>query len=279
MLGVSLIVMQFSVEWKIGIALALLFGFGGGAAIRYPDQLWIGSTMMALGVIGGVWLILFHFGLLKRWYSRVTIALMSIAILVCSEWYFWPNRKDDSAVNHALMQLKRISPDAIGASDIYRVRVDLFNIGNLTARDTMSIFGATITSTPLSRDVIESNLTKFVWVLDEWDRGRQVRGTDIEPTLGQAIHSANLYSIDVDMLSSMEKLNSSILTVTPETWKSISDGKKLMYVLYAIRYGDDTVNGYWQTKGCVIYTGTADYVRKCADGKTEHIVMQRKIKK
>lgn len=44
--------MRISFEGTIGIALALLGILGGGAFMRFPDQAWIGTAMMAIAVVG-----------------------------------------------------------------------------------------------------------------------------------------------------------------------------------------------------------------------------------
>lgn len=53
--------MQISSEGKIGISLALVGLLGGGAIVRYPDQAWIGTAMMAVAVLGIALLILHHY--------------------------------------------------------------------------------------------------------------------------------------------------------------------------------------------------------------------------
>jgi hypothetical protein len=58
--------MQISAEGKIGIAIGLIALAGGGAIMIFPDQFWIGETMMAIAAIGGVWLGLHHFGIRQQ---------------------------------------------------------------------------------------------------------------------------------------------------------------------------------------------------------------------
>lgn len=53
--------MHISFEGKIGIGLALLGILGGGAFMRFPDQLWIGSAMMGVAIIGLILLAWHHF--------------------------------------------------------------------------------------------------------------------------------------------------------------------------------------------------------------------------
>ena len=53
--------MQISTEGKIGLSLALVGLFGGGAIVRYPDQAWIGTAMMVVAVLGFLLLGLHHY--------------------------------------------------------------------------------------------------------------------------------------------------------------------------------------------------------------------------
>ena len=53
--------MQISTEGKIGITLTLVGLLGGGAIMRYPDQAWIGTAMMAVAVFGFACLVWHYF--------------------------------------------------------------------------------------------------------------------------------------------------------------------------------------------------------------------------
>jgi hypothetical protein len=53
--------MHISGEGKIGIALTLAFGVGGGAAMMWPSQSWIGFATMVLSSVGLVGLGYVHF--------------------------------------------------------------------------------------------------------------------------------------------------------------------------------------------------------------------------
>jgi hypothetical protein len=52
--------MAISTEGKIGIALALAFGLGGGAVAVWPDQKIIGLAMMAFAALGLIALAIYH---------------------------------------------------------------------------------------------------------------------------------------------------------------------------------------------------------------------------
>lgn len=52
--------MRLSFEAKIGIFLALVYGFGTGAVIVWPDQLWIGRLLMVGSLFGFIVLCVFH---------------------------------------------------------------------------------------------------------------------------------------------------------------------------------------------------------------------------
>jgi len=80
-----------SSEGKIGIVIGLLALAGGGAIMVFPDQLLIGWAMIAVAVIGGIWLALFHFEV-NRLKTAIAIAV-GIAMWGCAAWYYWPSYK------------------------------------------------------------------------------------------------------------------------------------------------------------------------------------------
>jgi hypothetical protein len=55
-----MVTMQISTEGKIGIGLALFGLLGGGAIVVFPDQTWIGWSMIAVALVGFMWLTLHH---------------------------------------------------------------------------------------------------------------------------------------------------------------------------------------------------------------------------
>jgi hypothetical protein len=59
----------------------------------FPDQLLIGWAMIAVAVIGGIWLALFHFEV-NRLKTAIAIAV-GIAMGGCAAWYYWPSIQDN----------------------------------------------------------------------------------------------------------------------------------------------------------------------------------------
>ena len=84
--------MAISTEGAIGIGLTLLFGAGAGAMSAWPDQVWIGKTVMALSGAGIVALGFYYFreGLMSLWGSRRTVILIALmgGVLWFDYWYF-----------------------------------------------------------------------------------------------------------------------------------------------------------------------------------------------
>jgi hypothetical protein len=84
--------MAISTEGKIGIALGLLGLLGAGAIMVAPTQLLIGWSMIAVSVIGAIWLLFSHF---ENWRNRITPAIgammLGVTFLGWIVWYFGPN--------------------------------------------------------------------------------------------------------------------------------------------------------------------------------------------
>src|ERR1019366_4998598 len=64
--GVRGVGMQISTEGKIGIALALVGVAGAGAIMVFPQDIEIGWCLIAVAIIGAIWLAIVHFGLWQR---------------------------------------------------------------------------------------------------------------------------------------------------------------------------------------------------------------------
>ena len=83
--------MAISAEGAIGIGLTLLFGAGAGAMSAWPDQVWIGKTVIALAGAGFVALGVYYFRerLTSHWRSRRTVILVALmfGVLWFDYWY------------------------------------------------------------------------------------------------------------------------------------------------------------------------------------------------
>lgn len=107
--GVSVAVMHISPEGEIGIFLALLALLGSGAIMRFPTRLWIGSTMIALSIVGFIILAFQHFGV---WQMRTVpgfgMIISAAVFLVCGAWYFWPSAPEEKLPGFAAYAVLRI---------------------------------------------------------------------------------------------------------------------------------------------------------------------------
>jgi hypothetical protein len=74
--------MQFSLEGKTGILLALVGLAGGGAIMIAPEKLWIGWGLITTAAIGGVALGFHHFG------RRFAFIFVVLGVLWFDSWYF-----------------------------------------------------------------------------------------------------------------------------------------------------------------------------------------------
>jgi hypothetical protein len=79
--------MQISPEGKIGIALTLLFGAGGGAAMSFPDQRWIGTLLMIIALVGMVLLGFHHFEIERK--KMGPIIFMGVGVLLFASGLIW----------------------------------------------------------------------------------------------------------------------------------------------------------------------------------------------
>lgn len=87
---------SLSFEAKIGVILALFFGFGAGAMMVWPDQPIIGWGLMFIAALGGIILALHHFIVLPHGSPRTIgrnvvaglIAIPSLIFFAYAGWYF-----------------------------------------------------------------------------------------------------------------------------------------------------------------------------------------------
>jgi hypothetical protein len=98
--GVSIAAMHISPEGEIGIFLALLALLGSGAIMRFPTRLWIGSTMIALSIVGFFLLAFQHF---EIWQMKTVpgfgMIISAAVFLGCAVWYFLPAQPKSMAVS------------------------------------------------------------------------------------------------------------------------------------------------------------------------------------
>jgi hypothetical protein len=74
--------MQFSLEGKTGILLALVGLAGGGAIMIAPEKLWIGWGLITIAALGGVALGFHHFG------RRFAFIFVVFGVLWFDSWYY-----------------------------------------------------------------------------------------------------------------------------------------------------------------------------------------------
>ncbi|MFZ0766819.1 hypothetical protein [Bradyrhizobium sp.] len=74
--------MQFSLEGKTGILLALVGLAGGGAIMIAPDKLWIGWGLITIAALGSVGLGFHHFG------RRFSFIFVALGVLWFDYWYY-----------------------------------------------------------------------------------------------------------------------------------------------------------------------------------------------
>jgi hypothetical protein len=84
--------MRISGEATLGILLTLIFALGAGAAVRYPDQSWIGTCIMAVAAISLV-LVAAHHLCVERHNKTLSLAVVSIGIatILLLSWLCWPS--------------------------------------------------------------------------------------------------------------------------------------------------------------------------------------------
>jgi hypothetical protein len=104
--------MRISLEGKLGILLALIFGFGAGAIIVFPDKVWIGWALMGISALGSVVLGIHHFYELfnnredsrrkRRMIAFIGMVICGVSFLGFSTAYYWPSEKAETAEKSAL---------------------------------------------------------------------------------------------------------------------------------------------------------------------------------
>ncbi|MGC2222791.1 MAG: hypothetical protein WA624_10685 [Methylocella sp.] len=69
------------------IAIGFITLAGAGAIMIFPDQFWIGGTMIAIAVIGLVWLVLHHFGIRQQIIIPAAVMMAAVAFVYADRRY------------------------------------------------------------------------------------------------------------------------------------------------------------------------------------------------
>jgi hypothetical protein len=81
--------------------------------------------------------------------------------------------------------------------------------------------------------------------------------------------------VDSKFYADDKNYTDSLLLLNPAQIRDIDGGKKILYVLYLIRYDDEATDGSWQIRGCALYTGATAYLRTCGGVQPDRLSKRR----
>jgi hypothetical protein len=198
----------------------------------------------------------------------IAAAVLIIGLIVISVPIYFIKIKDGPILNKSMLLFQTATQERISDTQS-RINGEFLNRGNLTANDLYGYVGAIVADSPLDQSITDVYLGRFTSIINENDLKN---ATHLDSGTTEVINAIDIEkNINNKFYSGGKNYTNALILLNNDQIKDIGDGKKLLYVVYAIRY-DDEENGSWQVTGCAFFTGKTSYFRTCGGGQPERVL-------
>ena len=224
--------MQISSEGEIGIVVGFLALAGGGAIMVFPDQLWIGWTMIAIAVIGFIWLGVYHFGIQPQRMTTaiggmVVFGLSIVVIVVMGYTYVYIVRtytpSGDLLYKGALAEIAVERPVQL-ADGTYSFPTLIKSVGDSSMINYYFVLSNSFWPSLLSKEQEEERFYRDTVSKFEEDR----KNNPHPQMVGNVLRPGTVYRVFVPTAN-----------LTQEHYNDIASGRMYAYIFIILTYTDD----------------------------------------
>lgn len=263
------------------------FGTFGVSLMLARVLMVVGLAISLLCSAGIVWIYFDHFRLAYTSLSNktkykgaspkelvVAVIVISILLPVSLSVYFMMSEEPPN-VARPIIFLDSLQALKHPGSSKYTLNVILLNKGSVAALDLFSPMTGRVSDHLINQDDIDKEIDELDSALTKGERLIEPPHTQMQPGAGGVITLQDISTNTWRELLTNPKSGIAPPTIelSDEEWNDVTQGKKVIYVIYVAHFGDEFLSGsgYWKVAQCAYFTMGQNFYHNCNRSRAEKV--------